>query len=105
MCLYDADKLDSMGAMGVARAFAFAGAHGNRLWTESVDAIGESDQLPGGRDYTPVHEFVFKLSRLQATLHTAAGQRLGEQRQQSMAAYFAELDREMQSITAVERRL
>jgi uncharacterized protein len=103
MCLYDADKLDSMGAIGVARTFAFAGVHGNRLWTESVDVIRDNDRLPAGADYTPVHEFVFKLSRLQATLHTETGKRLGEQRHQRMAAFFAELDREMQSLADAER--
>lgn len=105
-CLYDADKLDAMGATGVARACAFAGAHGSRLWTEPVAALdtvldaaldaARGEGMPTGADYTPVHEYVFKLRRLLDTLHTPTAQRLGAERHAFMAAFFERLDAEMQ---------
>lgn len=94
-CLYDADKLDSIGAIGVARAFAYAGAHGNRLWWLPVAAIEMECAPPPGDDYTPVHEFVYKLRRLLDTLQTATGRQLGQERHNLQAAFFAALDAEM----------
>lgn len=94
-CLYDADKLDSIGAIGVARAFAFAGAHGNRLWTEPTSAAPPTEVKPSGADYTPVHEFVYKLQRLLATLHTPTARQIGEQRHAFMVTFYEQLDAEM----------
>ncbi|MCE7984547.1 MAG: HD domain-containing protein [Caldilinea sp. CFX5] len=94
-CLYDADKLDSIGAIGVARAFAFAGAHGNRLWTAPSSAAPPATAKPGGSDYTPVHEFVYKLQRLLATLHTPTARQIGEQRHAFMVTFYEQLDAEM----------
>ena len=93
-CLYDADKLDAMGAIGVARACAFAGAHGSRLWAAGVDEAAATE-APPGRDYTPVHEYVFKLRRLLGTLYTPSARRLGEARHAFMTAFFERLDAEM----------
>ncbi len=94
-CLYDADKLDSIGAIGVARAFAYAGTHGNRLWRLSVAAIENESAPPEGADYTPVHEYVYKLRRLLETLQTGTGRQLGLERHNRQAAFFAALDAEM----------
>lgn len=94
-CLYDADKLDSMGAIGVARAFAFAGAHDNRLWTEPSSAVPPQDAAPEGGDYTPVHEYVYKLARLLDTLHTPTAKAIGAERHAFMVAFFTQLDREV----------
>jgi uncharacterized protein len=94
-CLYDADKLDSIGAIGVARAFAFAGAHGNRLWTEPYGATPPAEAKPSGADYTPVHEFVYKLQRLLATLHTPTARQIGEERHAFMVTFYEQLDAEM----------
>ncbi|RIK35933.1 MAG: hypothetical protein DCC57_22890 [Chloroflexi bacterium] len=94
-CLYDADKLDSIGAIGIGRAFAFAGAHGRRLWTEPVGAAPPDDAQPQGRDYTPVHEYVYKLRRILATLHTASARRIGAARHAYMQTFFERLDAEM----------
>lgn len=93
-CLYDADKLDSIGAIGVARAFAYAGAHGSRLWTRPAAQIGASENDRTTPDYTPVHEYVFKLQKLLDSLYTESARLLGARRQRVMAAFFAQLDAE-----------
>jgi len=91
-CLYDADKLDAIGAIGVARAFAYAGAHGSRLWVKPVAVITDGD---AASDYTPVHEYVFKLRQLLDTLHTPAARAIGMERHATMTAFFTQLDAEM----------
>ncbi len=99
--LYDADKLESIGAIGVARAFAYAGRHGSRLWTHSaaqVEADAQQAAPPQGPDYTPVHEYVFKLRRLYDTLHTETARRLGRERHAVLLAFFAALDAEMAGV-------
>ncbi len=97
-CLYDADKLDSIGALGVARVFAFAGSHDNRLWTAPWRAIAPDGPRPSGPDYTPVHEFVFKLGRLLATLHTPTARRMGAARHRFMVEFFDRLDAEVEEL-------
>ncbi len=93
-CLYDADKLDSIGMIGIARAFAFAGAHNNRLWTIPWTQI---DSVPKEKhDYTPVHEFVYKLRHILTTLHTSTAQRIGKARHDTMVEFYNQLDLEMQ---------
>jgi uncharacterized protein len=94
--LFDADKLDAIGAVGVARAFAYGGAHGQRLWapieTVDVDRWGEEGDDPS--NHTPVHEFVVKLSRLKERLFTPTGRAIAEERHATMVAFFERLDAE-----------
>ena len=94
-CLYDADKLDSIGAIGVARAFSHSGSHNARLWNQPVNAAPPDDAKPTGAEYTPVHEFVYKLQRLLATLYTPTARSIGQQRHDFMCAFYAQLDAEM----------
>lgn len=96
-CLYDADKLDSIGAIGIGRAFAFAGAYGNRLWTEPWSSAPPFDAKPVGDDYTPVHEYVYKLRLILSSLHTESARRIGAERHRFMIAFFDRLDAEMQN--------
>lgn len=90
--LYDADKLDAIGAIGIARAYALAGRHGQRLWAETpAGSLAESQST----DYTPVHEFTFKLSRLKDTLFTATARRIAEERHRYLVEFFARLEEEV----------
>ena len=98
--LSDADKLDAIGAIGVARAYAYAGAHGTALWKLSWQAIaggkGDAVRSPDdlGDDYTPVHEFVYKLDRIPDRLYTATARTIAAERQRFMRAFFDRLDEE-----------
>ncbi len=87
--LFDADKLDAIGAVGVARAFAYGGAQGQRLWADS-EQVDLSRWEAEGDDaaHTPVHEFVVKLSRIKDRLYTAEGRRIARDRHQFMAAFY-----------------
>ncbi|NLE76792.1 MAG: HD domain-containing protein [Chloroflexi bacterium] len=98
--LYEADKLDAMGAVGVARAYACAGLLGQRIWGE-VPAGYAARAPEAGRgdgesaEHTPVHEFRFKLTRLKETLQTPTGRRLAEDRHAFMCAFFDRLEAEV----------
>lgn len=92
--LSDADKLDAIGAIGVARAYAVAGRQGSRLWGQAAPDYREGDAA-SPEDHTPVHEYVHKLARLTDRLHTPAAQRIAEGRHQFMAGFFERLDKEV----------
>lgn len=75
----DADRLDALGAVGLARLFYIAGRMGSAL-AHPDDAAGEVRELDDKR-YALDHIAV-KLATLPASMQTAAGRRLGEQRLQ-----------------------
>lgn len=92
--LFDADKLDSIGAIGVARAYAIAGALNQRVWGEvAPDAIATRDQH--NSDHTPVAEFAVKLSKVRERLHTRTARAIADERHAYMADFFARLEREV----------
>ena len=98
--LYDADKLDAIGAVGVARAFAIAGKHNHLLYAEVSADYAERQRQEGRGDagntaHTAVHEFVFKLSRLKDTLFTATAKEIATERHRFMVAFFERLASEV----------
>jgi uncharacterized protein len=102
-CLNDADKLDAIGAIGVARAFAFAASHGSRLWTHPLPELeriigpdrGAYRRAHGGsRDYTPGHELLCKLAGLAESMYTETGRRIAEERHAYMMDFFRRMDEE-----------
>jgi len=91
--LFDADKLDAIGAIGVARAFAYSGHAGRRLYAPVAAgylARWQNGQAAPG-EHTAVHEFVVKLSRLQDQLFTPTGRRMAADRHAVMVAFFERL--------------
>ena len=83
--LYDADKLDAIGAVGVARAYLFAGElgaclHNPHLPPEQAQAYSVND--------TGHREYVVKLSKIKGRILTAEGQRLAKDRHDFMDQFF-----------------
>ncbi len=91
--LFDADKLDAIGAIGVARAFAYSGRAGKRLWAPVADdyLVRWQQGTVGADEHTAVHEFVVKLSRLKDRLFTAEGRRIARERHAVMARFYERL--------------
>jgi uncharacterized protein len=95
--LFDADKLDAIGAIGIARAFAYGGAHNQRLWApyEKVDLARWQEEGDDPKAHTPVHEFVVKLSRIREQLYTNEGRHIADARHLYMETFYRRLDAEV----------
>lgn len=91
--LYDADKLDAMGAIGVARAYAVAGQRRQHLWAPLAE-VSEDLAQENPTEHTPVHEFRMKLAKLAGTLHTQTAKKIAAERHRFMEDFFQRLEAE-----------
>jgi uncharacterized protein len=82
----DADRLDGLGAVGLARMFYIAGMMGSGL-AHGSDPLA-LDRPLDDQAYSLDHIAV-KLARLPGMMQTAAGRRLGEQRLATLTAFRA----------------
>ncbi|NDJ77444.1 MAG: HD domain-containing protein [Chloroflexi bacterium] len=89
--VFDADKLDAIGAIGIARAYAFGAQMEQKLWGEVPEGYGGA-----GPDHTAHHEFVYKLANIKDRLHTTTGRAIAAERHAYMANFFARLRREIE---------
>ncbi|MCF6289614.1 MAG: HD domain-containing protein [Desulfobacterales bacterium] len=90
--LFDADKLDSIGAIGIGRAFLFAGQVGAKLHNGEVDILTSRSY---STEDTAYREFRFKLSKIKDRLLTPEGQRLARERHAFMEVFFERLEKEI----------
>ena len=89
--LYDADKLDSIGAVGIGRAFLFAGEVGARLHNQDVDI---SKTLPYSIEDTAYREYIVKMQHLEKKMLTSEGKKLARGRHDFMVNFFRRLQDE-----------
>ena len=89
--LFDADKLDSIGAIGIGRAFLFAGEVGAKLHNPQADL---RSTRPYTEEDTGYREFKLKLSKIKDRMLTAEGKRLAEERHAFMEGFFERLQQE-----------
>lgn len=92
--LFDADKLDSIGAVGVARAYQVSGALNQRLWSEvSPDAMATRQQR--NSNHSAYAEFVVKLSKVRDRLFTESARHIAAERHTYMTDFFTRLEKEI----------
>ncbi len=93
--LFDADKLDAIGAIGVARALAYATLAGQPFFTQpSAHFLNTLEKEPG-EAHSAYHEFLFKLSRIQDRLYTESAKTLAAGRHEFMRQFFEQLGAEI----------
>jgi uncharacterized protein len=90
--LFDADKLDSIGAVGLGRAFLYAGEVGARLYNPEVRPERHAERGP---EDSALREFVVKLAHVRLRMLTRSGRRLAEGRHAFMEVFFEQLDAEV----------
>ena len=83
--LFDADKLDAIGAIGIGRAFQFAGEVGARLHNPRINP---EDTESYTIDDTGYREYKLKLSKIKDHMLTSEGRRIAEKRHEFMEIFF-----------------
>lgn len=94
--LFDADKLDALGAVGIYRAVAYAVTAKQDLYQLPSEQFVQSGTLTSGEAHTPYHEYLLKLRHLPGRMMTNTGKSLARQRAKFMDAFFAQLVAELQ---------
>ncbi len=92
--LFDADKLDAIGAVGVARAIAYAVKAGALPFAIPSETFLRGGNTEPGEIHSAYHEYLYKLRNIHGRLYTKTGRALGEQRRQLMANFFEKLEAE-----------
>lgn len=88
----DADRLDAIGAIGIARTFAFGGARGRKLYdTDEMVRDNMSEKEYRGKETASVTHFYEKLLLLKDLMVTEGGKRLAEQRHDFMEGFLKQL--------------
>ncbi len=94
-CLFDADKLDVLGAIGVARTIAYATLAGEPIYAEPSRRFIETGEKEPGEPHSSYHEFVFKLSKIKERLFTETARAIAVERHAYIAGYYERLKAEM----------
>lgn len=91
----DADRLDAIGAIGIARAFAYGGAKGRKLYDRNEQArtaMTENEYRNGDR--STVTHFYEKLLLLKELMVTDSGKQMAEERHRFMLSFLEQLQNE-----------
>lgn len=87
----DADRLDAMGAIGIARAFAYGGSKGRPLYDPGQKAeTVRTKQAYQRLNHSSLHHFEEKLFRLRGLMNTGAARKIATQRHRYMKQYVRE---------------
>lgn len=91
----DADRLDAIGAVGIARTFAFGGAKGRKLYDEAEEARAEmTEEEYRSKNTASVTHFYEKLLLLKDLMTTDEGKKMAEGRHQFMVSFLEQLQAE-----------
>jgi len=93
--LFDADKLDVLGAIGVARTVAYAALAGQPFYLEPSEQFLRTGQEAPGESHSAYHEFLFKLRKIKDILFTETGRAIAQERHRYLQGYFERLGAEM----------
>ncbi|WP_409288820.1 HD domain-containing protein [Peribacillus sp. SCS-37] len=91
----DADRLDAMGAIGIARTFAYGGKKGQPIYEPEMVPRNEMtiEEYREGRS-SSINHFYEKLLKLKDLLHTDAAKKLSEDRQSFMGEFLKQFYKE-----------
>ncbi len=95
--LFDADKLDVLGAVGVARTIGYAVQAGQPIFAEPSEQFVETGEKVAGEPHSSYHEYLFKLSKVKDRLFTESAQKIAEARDAFLREFYEQLKAEVRA--------
>ena len=90
-CVQDADRLDAMGAIGIARAFSYGGSRNRIIYDPEIKpSVNMDSDKYQNHISTTINHFYEKLFLLKDLMNTDTAKKIAEQRENYMKNYISE---------------
>jgi uncharacterized protein len=89
--LFDADKLDVIGAIGAARAIGYATLAGTPWYEEPSPQFLETGKEVEGEAHSAYHEHLFKLRKVRERMFTVTARKIAQERLKYLDEFFERL--------------
>jgi uncharacterized protein len=94
-CLFDADKLDVLGAIGAVRVTVYAALAGTPFYSKPSKTFLNTGKEESGELHSAYHEHLFKLRNVEKRLFTSSAKKIAHERTQYLEGFFERLIKEI----------
>jgi uncharacterized protein len=89
--LFDADKLDVLGAFGIARTIGYALQAGQPIYAKASTKFQKTGEREPDEPHSAYHEYLFKLRHVKERLYTDPAKEIAEGRHELLCAFFDQM--------------